>query len=80
MARKGAVGKGVKKKAQKMRIRGKKESDLFSRVLFFFLPPLLATPLPFSRHLFALSPPPRKVLCPVEGRAQHTAWRGAVSG
>ena len=39
-------------------------------------PPLV---LSFSRT-FSPFPHPRKVLCSVEQRAQHTAWRGAVSG
>ena len=56
-------------------------TDLFSRVLFSFLPSLLATPLPpFLWAFFRPWSPPRKVLCSVEQRAQHTAWRGAVSG
>ena len=33
--------------------------------------------LPFFRHVFAPSPL-RKVLCDVERRAHHTAWRGAI--
>ena len=48
---------------------------------FFFLPPLLTTPLPplLSAPFWPLSPH-RKVLCSVERRAQHRAWRGTVSG
>ena len=57
------------------------KTDLFSRVLFSFLPPLLATPLPpLIWAPFSPFSPPRKVLCSVEQRPQHTAWRGAVSG
>ena len=47
-------------------------SDLFSRVLFSFLPSLLVTPLPpFSRHIFALfSPSKSALLCCAKGTAQ----------
>ena len=43
------------------------KNELFSRVLFSFLPFLLATPLPLL-FLGKFSPfsPPRKVLCSVE--------------
>ena len=56
-------------------------SDLLSRVLFSFLPALLATSLLSPSlgtflHLFA----PRKMLYPVEQGSQQRAWRGAVSG
>ena len=55
--------------------------DLFSRVLFSFLPPFAGHPSS-SPFLGTFSPffPPRKVLCSVEQRAHHRAWRGAVSG
>ena len=55
-------------------------SDLRSRVLFSFLPPLLATPLPPFLGAFSPCSPPRNLLCSVEQRAQHRSWRGAVSG
>ena len=57
------------------------ESDLFSRVLFSFFPPLVATPLPplFSGPFSPFSPP-RNVIRSVEQRAQLRAWRRAVSG
>ena len=59
-------------------------TDLFSRVLFSFFPfcPLCWPPLflPFSRHLFDLSSPRRKVLCSVEKRVQIRAWRWAALG
>ena len=53
---------------------------VFTRPFFLFAPfaghpsssPFLDTFSPFS--------PPRKVLCSVEQRAQHKAWRGAVWG
>ena len=46
--------------------------DLFSRVLFSFLPPLLATPLPpFSGHLFGLFSRSQSALfCRAKGTAQ----------
>ena len=55
-------------------------SDLFPRVLFALLPLLLATSLP-PLFLGTFSPPAalRRVLCSVERRAQHTAWRGWTS-
>ena len=48
---------------------------------FFPFCPLYWLPLflTFSQQLFTLFSP-RKVLCSVEQRAQHRAWRGAVSG
>ena len=48
-------------------------ADLLSRVLFSFLPPCAGHP---SSSLLGT----RQVLCSVEQRAQHRAWRGAVSG
>ena len=55
--------------------------DLFARILLSLLPPLLVTPLPplISAPFRSFLPPPRKVFCSVERRAQHRAWRGAVS-
>ena len=57
------------------------DTDLFSRVIFSFLPPLLATPFP-PLFLGTASPfsPSRTVLSSVEQRAQRRAWRGAVPG
>ena len=48
---------------------------------FFPFCPLCWPPL-FLPFIGTFSPfsSPRKVLCSVEQRAQHTAWRGAVSG
>ena len=56
-----------------------KGPDLFSRVLSSLLPPLLATPLPprFLRPVLPLEK--HSVNSYVEQRAQHRAWRGAVS-
>ena len=53
---------------------------VFTRPFFLFAP-FAGHPFP-SPFLGAFSPcsPPRKVLCSVEKRAQHRAWRGAVSG
>ena len=53
----------------------------FFRASFFPFCPRCWPPLflPFSRHLFALSPP-RKVLCSVEKRVHSRAWRGAALG
>ena len=48
---------------------------------FFPFCPLCWPPLFLSfSGTFSPCSPPRKVLCSVEQRAQHTAWRGAVSG
>ena len=53
-----------------------KLTDLFSRVLFFVLPLLPATPFSApSLRTFSPFSPPRKVLCSIERRALHRSWR-----
>ena len=46
---------------------------VFMRPFFLFAPSA-------GHPIFCAPSPPRKVLCSVEQRAQHTPWRGAVSG
>ena len=55
-------------------VLGETKADLFPHVLFSFLPPLLATPLPL---LFSAPFCPSLPLeeCSVERRAQHRTWR-----